>query len=107
MLIQKLRSLGFTEEQFKIILQTTISGNQKLCLQHIGSRKSIEVPIENNISSPYQGLIKLASIKAQELFLMELEESARKYPCIKCGKLRTKDEGGTTFTVCDGCWDTK
>lgn len=29
------------------------------------------------------------------------------YPCIKCGKLRTKAEGGTTFTVCDECWDTR
>ena len=28
-----------------------------------------------------------------------------KYPCDDCGKLRTKAEGGTTFTVCDACWD--
>lgn len=26
------------------------------------------------------------------------------YPCAKCGKLRTKAEGGTTFTECDACW---
>lgn len=26
------------------------------------------------------------------------------YPCEQCGKLRTKAEGGTTFTVCDECW---
>jgi len=29
------------------------------------------------------------------------------YPCVDCGKLRTKAEGGTTFTVCDSCWDKK
>lgn len=29
----------------------------------------------------------------------------KKYPCEKCGKLRTKDEGGAVFTVCDDCWD--
>jgi len=29
----------------------------------------------------------------------------RIYPCDDCGKLRSKDEGGTTFTVCDECWD--
>ena len=29
----------------------------------------------------------------------------RRYPCDKCGVLRTKTEGGTTFTVCDACWD--
>ena len=27
------------------------------------------------------------------------------YPCADCGKPRTKAEGGTTFTVCDECWD--
>ena len=27
------------------------------------------------------------------------------YPCDRCGKSRTKAEGGTTFTVCDECWD--
>lgn len=26
-------------------------------------------------------------------------------PCDMCGKMRSKDEGGTTFTVCDECWD--
>lgn len=29
----------------------------------------------------------------------------RIYPCRHCGKLRTKAEGGTVFTVCDKCWD--
>ena len=28
-----------------------------------------------------------------------------KYPCQRCGVLRTKAEGGTVFTVCDDCWD--
>lgn len=27
------------------------------------------------------------------------------YPCCRCGVWRTKSEGGTTFTVCDECWD--
>ena len=27
------------------------------------------------------------------------------YHCIDCGKLRSKDEGGTVFTVCDECWE--
>jgi DNA-directed RNA polymerase subunit M/transcription elongation factor TFIIS len=31
--------------------------------------------------------------------------SDRVYPCEDCGTLRSKDEGGTTFTVCDKCWD--
>ena len=33
----------------------------------------------------------------------ETEENV--YPCSKCGAPRTKAEGGTTFTVCDDCWD--
>lgn len=32
-------------------------------------------------------------------------EEGRIYPCADCGTLRTKAEGGTTFTVCDACWD--
>ena len=32
-------------------------------------------------------------------------ERGRIYPCADCGKMRTKEEGGTTFTVCDECWD--
>ncbi len=32
-------------------------------------------------------------------------DDPRIYPCKKCGMLRSKAEGGTTFTVCDACWD--
>lgn len=32
-------------------------------------------------------------------------ERGRIYPCADCGKMRTKEEGGTAFTVCDECWD--
>lgn len=31
--------------------------------------------------------------------------SEQTYPCAECGTLRTKAEGGTTFTVCDECWE--
>ena len=34
-------------------------------------------------------------------------DDKRIYPCIDCGILRSKNEGGTTFTVCDKCWDKK
>lgn len=33
------------------------------------------------------------------------DKDARIYPCEKCGKLRSKNEGGTTFTVCEDCWN--
>ena len=41
-----------------------------------------------------QAILSTGFVKKEEL-----------YPCADCGKLRTKDEGGTTFTVCDKCWD--
>ncbi len=31
--------------------------------------------------------------------------SDRIYPCRACGVMRTKEEGGAIFTVCDACWD--
>jgi len=34
-----------------------------------------------------------------------LDSTEPTYPCKSCGKPRTKAEGGTTFTVCDACWD--
>lgn len=33
------------------------------------------------------------------------ENSKKIYPCVDCGKMRSKDEGGTVFTVCEICWD--
>ena len=33
------------------------------------------------------------------------DDDDRVYPCMTCKKLRSKNEGGTTFTVCDKCWD--
>lgn len=32
-------------------------------------------------------------------------DDARIYPCSLCGTMRSKNEGGTTFTVCDDCYD--
>ena len=32
------------------------------------------------------------------------EDTAAIYPCSRCGVMRTKDQGGTVFTVCDECW---
>ncbi len=38
---------------------------------------------------------------------MDVDDDDRIYPCYECGVLRSKNEGGTTFTVCDECWDKK
>jgi len=34
-----------------------------------------------------------------------LNDDDEVYPCMNCGVLRSKNQGGTTFTVCDDCWD--
>lgn len=42
---------------------------------------------------------------AQRTYVAHAEECPHAtYPCEKCGKPRSKAEGGTTFTVCDACW---
>ena len=35
----------------------------------------------------------------------EPDVNARIYPCDDCGLMRSKAEGGTTFTCCDECWE--
>jgi hypothetical protein len=37
--------------------------------------------------------------------LGKLQEEEKLYPCDNCPTMRTKAEGGSTFTVCDPCWD--
>jgi len=34
-----------------------------------------------------------------------MDSKERIYPCDRCGKLRSKASGGTTFTLCDACWE--
>jgi len=34
------------------------------------------------------------------------DPDVRIYACYVCGKMRSKNEGGTVFTVCDACWGT-
>jgi len=48
--------------------------------------------------------IKELEAEVERLREAAAEQGERRYPCEKCGRLRTKAEGGTTFTVCDDCW---
>ncbi|KKL49967.1 hypothetical protein LCGC14_2310190 [marine sediment metagenome] len=36
---------------------------------------------------------------------MDKKVADKIYPCDDCGKLRSKGEGGTTFSICDECWN--
>ena len=52
------------------------------------------------------GDILVGEVDAMQRQLDEARElSNRIYPCDDCGKLRSKAEGGTVFTICDECWD--
>ena len=35
------------------------------------------------------------------------DDNSEIYPCADCGKLISKNQGGTVFTVCEECWDKK
>lgn len=48
---------------------------------------------------------KIADRLLDEYIKSPAQGKVEQYPCHDCGKLRTKEEGGTTFTVCDDCWD--
>ncbi len=50
---------------------------------------------------------KLAEVYNEkiEAELEKAKNGEKMYPCDDCGELRSKDEGGTVFTVCEGCWD--
>ncbi len=50
-------------------------------------------------------IINDTEIVCREVF--EREYAEKQFACADCGALRTKAEGGTTFTVCDDCWDRK
>jgi hypothetical protein len=64
----------------------------------------LRLKAEDIQESDYLSAVKL--IKAADLINKEKPASAEKlYPCKDCGTLRTKAEGGTTFTVCDDCWE--
>lgn len=33
------------------------------------------------------------------------DKDAEIYPCADCGCMRSENQGGKIFTVCDECWD--
>jgi hypothetical protein len=49
--------------------------------------------------------VDLAIKNLTEALADRVPDHERRYPCAKCGKLRTEAEGGTTFDVCDTCYD--
>ena len=52
-----------------------------------------------------QGAIIAMAHHINDILLHIPAPQEKKYPCLVCGKLRTKDDDGTTFTVCEECWE--
>lgn len=46
-----------------------------------------------------------ASLAALQAYIAKLEATAAIYPCMHCDTMRTKSQGGTCFSVCEGCWN--
>lgn len=70
--------------------------------------------IVNGNFTPYEDLCEVTHEKSLRKNKGEINpcqcktcNAVRVYPCDKCGVLRSQDEGGTVFTVCDECWDKK
>lgn len=53
-----------------------------------------------------ENILQLAreAIEDDKLRDSQAEGAEAIYPCDGCGVMRTKAQGGTTFTVCDACW---
>lgn len=78
-----------------------LHGNFTQCCSYCGW----EAPPPNGWEE-LQGHIKVCPQHPLRQAEAALDEArGRIYPCADCGKMRTKEEGGTTFTVCDECWD--
>lgn len=58
-----------------------------------------------NTSQAFKGGITGSDLPSPINKVTEQINTDRVYPCNKCGLMRTKEEGGTTFTVCDECWE--
>jgi hypothetical protein len=65
--------------------------------------------LEKKAETLYEGIVFSqgwnAAIDACQKAVESNGEKEEMYPCDKCGKLRTKSEGGTTFSICDDCWE--
>jgi hypothetical protein len=69
--------------------------------------------INGNTQLPQKKFMGPTALMYADAIIEELEKTTPEqehvredaYPCTKCGKLRTKDEGGTVFSYCDECWD--
>lgn len=71
-------------------------------------RISVECPnceAELDLKPGQDGKWRVRIFSAQPAAQQAVPDGERRYPCDRCGKLRTEAEGGTTFTVCDKCWD--
>ena len=90
---------AYEKAQLKPIWIKEYTDAMKKAYEGILNEETIQKSIDWNIE-----FIKNHVILKKEVEKLNPESEAI-YPCADCGVMRTKDEGGTTFTVCDKCWD--
>lgn len=72
-----------------------VGGTGNWCFQRLVP--GAESWLKSHMDEPYCGKPASDPVHA-------VPEPEPTYACARCGTLRTKAEGGTTFTVCDECW---
>ena len=104
---------GATEELYLTVnYNSIISKYNMLMTEYANTVIEIELPEEIQEEDVLLNKISSEKCNGYNECLSKVEKSKvrvvndeQMYTCTDCGKLRTKDEGGTTFTVCDECWD--
>lgn len=73
-----------------------------LSKSEVARRCGFSLVYYSDIEAMWRSLPVSTALKIEEALEIVNE---KKYPCVICGKLRTKDEGGEIFTLCDDCWE--
>lgn len=74
------------------------------CLENEEGRKLAEDQLAKVVEAGNEMADWIGSEQHLQVRVWRAAISEKTYPCDKCGKPRTKAEGGTTFTICDECW---
>lgn len=100
-----LKALVAENARLKTEVVAANKGAQVNALVNESLAKKLKLAVEalEYIANLYAGDARRISMETLKQIRGKVKEE--KYPCAKCGTLRTKSEGGTVFTVCDECWD--
>lgn len=94
-----------TDEEIVLVVRWLASTNSDMYgFSNVEGRYDLEVAG----AAHNGGALSFEGKTLDEVFIAaadHVKKTERIYPCANCNKMRTKAEGGTTFVVCDDCWD--